>query len=241
MAENIIKAQKRTNLKTSKTKQLREEGKIPGNFYPKGGDSQPIVVEKTNLFKSLDNNELLYEIDLEGDTTKCLIREIQWDPVSDEPLHVDIMGITMDDTVKVNVPIITTGESIGVAEGGVLNQTKWDLTIKCKAGDIPGKIETDVTDLDVGESIAVSELEVGDVEILDDPNISVVSVVEPTEVVTTEDVLEAAEELGEVGVVEGEEEELEEGEEAEEGEEGEEAEEAEEGEEAEESEEEEEK
>lgn len=226
MAYNKIKAEKRTNLKKSRTKEIRSSGKIPAVYYKKGGESFSISIGKISFMKSLHGDSLLYDLDIDGDVKKSVIRDIQWHPVSDEAQHVDFMGVDLDQVIKIRVPVITEGASVGVAEGGVLHQSKWYLRIKAEAENVPNKIVVNVEELGIGESIAVSDLDLGEIEIMDDPSISIVSVVEPTEVVTTEEVLEAAEELEAL-----EEEELAEGEEAEEGVEGEETEEGEEAEE----------
>src|SRR6056297_794913 len=103
MAYNKIKAEKRTNLKKSRTKEIRRNGKIPAVYYKKGGESFSISIGKISFMKSLNGDSLLYDLDIDGDIKKSIIREIQWHPVSDEAQHVDFMGVALDQIIKIQV------------------------------------------------------------------------------------------------------------------------------------------
>ena len=132
-----------------------------------------------------------------------MVKELQTHPLSGNFIHIDFYEIDMKRQIKVMVPIITTGKSVGVENGGMLNTVRREVELLCLPGDIPEAIEIDITDLDIGDSIHIEDISLGEnVEVSADFNFTVVTVLSPT--------VEEEEE-----VVEEEEGELEAGEEAE--------------------------
>ena len=132
-----------------------------------------------------------------------MVKELQTHPVSGNFIHIDFYEIDMKRQINVMVPIITNGLSVGVEKGGLLNIVRREVELLCLPGDIPEAIEIDITDLDIGDSIHIEDIPLGEnVEVSADFNFTVVTVLSPT--------VEEEEE-----VVEEEEGELEAGEEAE--------------------------
>jgi len=110
----------------------------------------------------------------------AMIKELQTHPVSGNFLHIDFYEIDMKRRINVMVPIVTKGQSKGVELGGMLNIVRRELELLCLPGDIPETIEIDITDLDIGDSIHVDEIPLGDtVEISADVNYTVVTVLSP--------------------------------------------------------------
>ena len=139
-------------------------------------------------------------------TKAAMVKELQTHPVSGHFIHIDFYEIDMKRQINVMVPVITKGHSVGVENGGMLDIVRREIELLCLPGDIPDAIEIDITDLDVGDSIHVEDIPLGEnIEISADVNFTVVTVLTPKveeEVVEEEEAeLEAGEgeEAGEAG------------------------------------------
>jgi len=193
MSEVLLNVETRKDLDKKTTKQLRREGKIPGVFYIHGEDSIPVAMDE-KLLRNLIHSDANI-IDLKFDTgkkAKCVIRDIQWHPVSDNPIHVDLLGIKLTEKLTVDVPIYITGEAVGVKTGGgILQHILREISVQCLPLDIPEHFELDISGLEIGDSIRVEDLDIDKVEILTDPTQSIVTVRPPA--------VEAEEEEEELG------------------------------------------
>ena len=172
-------------------KKLREEGLVPACVYRKGEDSLGLRIDKKNLTKTLHTEageNVIIKLTIDGTEKKkertVIIKEIQKDPVKDHILHVDFQEISLTETLKVRVPIVGKGESVGVKqEDGVLQQVLWEVEIECLPTNIPEKIEVDVAGLKIGDSIHVKDIQVSEgVKILVEPESVVFSVERKKEV-----------------------------------------------------------
>jgi large subunit ribosomal protein L25 len=133
-------------------------------------------------------------------TKAAMIKELQTHPVSGHLIHIDFYEVDMNRKIKVMIPVVTTGHSVGVEEGGMLNIVRRELEVFCLPGDIPETIEIDITDLTIGDSIHIEDVAMGDnIEVAADVNFTVVTVLSPK--VEEEEVAEEEEE----GLEEGEE------------------------------------
>jgi large subunit ribosomal protein L25 len=174
----------------------RREGRIPGVLYGHGEDSVALSVDANELQRlvhaiSIENT--IVDLDMgAGEPYKVLIRELQRHPFRDEFVHIDFFHVAMDEKIQVEIPIVLTGTPTGVKnKGGVVDHQLRELEVFCLPGSIPEKVELDVSGLDIGDSIHVSDIELPDVEILTDLDRAVVAVLAPT-VIEVEEV--AAEE-----------------------------------------------
>ena len=191
-----ITARSREGRGKGAARQTRREGRIPGVLYGHGEDSVPLTVDANELQRlvhtiSIENT--IVDLDLgSGEPYKVLIRELQRHPFRDEFVHIDFFHVAMDEKIQVEVPIVLIGTPTGVKnKGGVLDHQLRELEVFCLPGSIPEKIELDVSHLDIGDSIHVSDIELPDVEILTDLDRSVVAVLAPT-VIEVEEVAEEA-------------------------------------------------
>ena len=129
-----------------------------------------------------------------------MIKELQTHPVSGQLIHIDFYEVDMNRQIRVMVPVVTTGQSPGVEEGGMLNIVRRELEVFCLPGDIPESFEIDISDLAIGDSIHLEDMPLGDnVEVVADVNYTVVTVLSPK--IEEEEVAEEEEE----GLEEGEE------------------------------------
>lgn len=181
MSDVVLKAVTRKNTGTKVAKDLRREGRVPGIYYGH---------KEKNVILSLDLKELVNVITMETGLLdlkidkkkekKCIIKDIQFDPISNRPIHVDVMGVNLTEKITVSVPVHIIGSAIGVKdEGGILNVVQHEISVSCLPLDLPDNIEVDVTDLNIGDSVHIKEITIDKVEILNDPEVVIVSVVIP--------------------------------------------------------------
>jgi large subunit ribosomal protein L25 len=117
----------------------------------------------------------------DGSSKKCILRDVQFDPVSDRAVHFDLQGLKENERLTIEVPIVLTGGiPVGVRDGGMLQHVIHKLRISCLPKDIPSKIEVDVSALQINHSVHVSELAVTNVTVLENAESTVVAVVPPT-------------------------------------------------------------
>lgn len=213
MAEITLKSQIRKERGKGAAKQLRGRGKVPGVVYGRGIEPVSIELEGQDVYTlthgshaaSLESVIVSLEIEDGGENAPrpTLITEIQHHPITGEVLHIDFHQISLTERIHARIPILTFGESPGVAEGGILEHALRELDVSCKAMDLPEETKVDISELGLGESIHVRDVDLGpNVEILNDPDLSVISVTVPraapeVEVVEAEEEVEEPEVIGE--------------------------------------------
>ncbi len=197
---------------------LRHEGKLPAVLYGPERDSVSLTINKkkmTELLKEITRSTRV-KLELDGDVHEVFLRDIQYDHLTDEPIHVDFYEVPDDHPVEMKIPVVMVGTPEGVSSGGIMDQLMETLTVYGEATDIPEILRLDVEELEIGDSIHVSDLDLGDLEILTLEDRTVLSILAPRkeiEIDLTEPTID--EELLGEEELEGEEEELEEGEEEE--------------------------
>ena len=146
-------------------RKLRAQGKIPGVCYGKGAPAIPLSLVPTDLIKALDKEKganTLLKLEIQGGEPEeklVLLKEHQMHPLTRKLLHADFIEVSEGESIKVEVPLVLTGRSKGVKAGGTLSQPRRKLLVECTPDKIPAKIELDVTELDLGDSIHIDELQ----------------------------------------------------------------------------------
>ena len=144
-----------------KARRLRRTGKVPGVVYGKSADYLQIELDEyeymTKFGYSIASGlfDLVYD---DGKKTAVIEKDIQWDPISDKPLHIDFLRVSADQIVSVMVHVHTENTPVGVVEGGVLEHILHELLITVKAKDIPQAINVDVGSLSIGDSLHISDI-----------------------------------------------------------------------------------
>lgn len=181
MIEHKLNSILRTDLKRSATRQLRREGKVPAVYYYHHEQPLNLAIDLKELKAALQTGAHIFNLSLGKKSHKAILRELQHDPITDEIIHADFMGVSLDEYITINVPIHIKGVAEGVKTyGGVLEQHLWELEVKCKTANIPDAITLDVTPLKVGDSIRAGEIHLEGVEVLTSHTAAIVSVVQPT-------------------------------------------------------------
>jgi len=161
-AEKNVEAKPRQGGGKNDARRLRTTGMIPGVVYGAGQDSQAVAVDPkqmNRILRSESGHNSIFDLSLGGQTAKVMIVDWQYEPIKGALLHVDMKRIAMDKVLQVSVPIVLKGEAPGVkVQGGILEQILREVEIECLPADIPGHIDADVSQLNFGEVIRVSDL-----------------------------------------------------------------------------------
>jgi large subunit ribosomal protein L25 len=154
----VLKANKRETFGTRKLKPLRKQGQIPGIVYGHGQPPLPVALSLHDVGVALAHGERLLELDVEGKIQNVLVKEVQYDPMGQEILHVDLARVDLDERVKVTVPIVLRGTPAGAAEGGVLHQVTAQATIECTVRSIPEDLRMSVAEMKIGDVLQMKNL-----------------------------------------------------------------------------------
>lgn len=154
-----LTAQHRPQTGSKYTRKLRKTGKVPGIVYGHGEDPVPFVIDYHDLSVELQHGQRLLSLDLQGQVQSFLVKDVQFDHLGSEMLHIDLARVDLNEIVTVQVALELRGVPRGAAEGGVLEQILADLEIQCLASSIPNEIRASVAGLHVGESLTVGQLE----------------------------------------------------------------------------------
>lgn len=152
---------KRDDISKSSLKQLRRDGNIPGIFYSYNSkESIPFYMENKTLVEAKKSGARIFNIAVGSNKQTVIFKSVQYHPVTDEVLHVDLYGVNMDQVVAVKVQLKLEGNAAGVLnEGGVLVQSLNEIEIECLPSDIPENITIDISELNLGDSLKVEEIE----------------------------------------------------------------------------------
>lgn len=182
MSELKLTVAKREKTTGSGLNQLRKEGKIPGVFYGTGEKNIPIVANFLDLRQFIYTSEShIIDLNIDGTNEKhsCILKDVQFDPVKDTPLHFDLLALHKGQKIKIEVGVHIVGNAPGIKEGGILQHSLHKLDIECLPSDIPSHIDVDVSELNLGDAIKVADLKLENVTIFNDENAAIVSVVAP--------------------------------------------------------------
>jgi len=200
MQDYKIEVQKRElSSKKSFVKDLRHNGDIPGIYYSHDSkESIPFMVTQKVLREALKSDSQVYKINVGSKTRDVIIKSIQYHPITEKMIHIDLYGVDMDTKVIVKVPIVIIGQSVGVKdEGGVLNQSMTEVEIECLPQDIPQNIEADISDLAIGDTLRLDNINLADnLALVGDLDMLIASVVAPAK--QEEEIIEAEDEGAEL-------------------------------------------
>ena len=204
MKEININVTKREKTGKSNSKSLRNEGKIPAVIYGDKGESGCIFLEYQDIIKEISKTGFLstvFNLNINKKKVKVLPREIQTDPLDDKPIHIDFLRVTPESKINISVPIIFINEekSPGLKGGGVLNTVRRELDLICQIKNIPEKLEADLTGLEVGSVIHMSNIELpeGVSPVISDRDFTIATIAAPTIMTVEEEKPEEEAEEGE--------------------------------------------
>src|SRR5499427_773628 len=192
METRALTIRKREGVGKGPARRLRRAGEVPAILY---GGAQPvkIAVVPRDIYRLIHGHEgstqlLSVSFADTGESRMAIIRDIQYDPVSEDLIHVDLQEVAMDRPIQVSVAVHHVGEAVGVKETfGILEMILREIQVSCLPGNIPDVLEADVSNLRIGDVLTVKDLKAPEgVRILNDPNQAVATVAPPAaEEVTT--------------------------------------------------------
>lgn len=157
-----LNAEVRTGTGKGAARQARRDGQVPGIVYGGGEDPLPVNIPYNVLFKKLKEGRFLatlYNLKVDGhDDVRVICRNVQRDVVKDLPTHLDLMRLRRTTKIALYIPVEVVGEDEcpGMRQGGVLTMVRPEVELKVTAGDIPEKIEIDLTGLEIGDTVTIS-------------------------------------------------------------------------------------
>ncbi len=194
MAEIRLAAEKREISTKGAINQLRRNDLVPGVFYSKENEPIHFSINETAVHPLIYTTETnIVVLELEGKEYRAILKDAQFDPVSEKVLHIDLHGLKTGENIQIEIPIQLIGTAKGIKAGGRLDHSLFKLQIECLPKDIPSNIEVDITELGVGDSIHVSDLNFENLTILTDGN-AIVASVSKSRSTTEEEAEENAEE-----------------------------------------------
>lgn len=181
MEKVVLEAKKRTKIDKASRSALRKEGRVPAIYYSKHHDPLAIDLSERALHPLVFTSKThLISLSLDGqEDLDCIIKDVQFDPVTEKIVHIDLLGLKKGEKIQIEVPVQLIGTAVGIKEGGILQHTLHKIEIECLPVDIPEHIEIDVTTLKLGDSIHISDLKFNEFNILNSAEAIVASVTHP--------------------------------------------------------------
>tara|TARA_B100001123_G_C15145753_1_gene961442 strand:+ start:77 stop:766 length:690 start_codon:yes stop_codon:yes gene_type:complete len=181
MSNKIVKleVQKRETLGKKQLKTIRNENGIPGIYYSFDSTSSISFTMDSSIFnEAVKSNSNLFSISVGGKDRTVVFKSVQYNPVTDQPIHIDLYGVKMDQIITVKVSISLLGTPKGVREeGGVLNNPTTEVEVNCLPLDIPNNIEVDISELSLGDALYISDIQLDEkLELASNPEVVLASV-----------------------------------------------------------------
>lgn len=167
----------------SKARSLRRDGMVPGVYYFRGEENVDLQIDKKKLYHAMSSGQHVFEVEMNGATQYVTIKGIQYHPVTDEVLHIDLMQVNMTEKMKFTIPISLEGEAEGVKEGGVLSQILTTIDVNCLPTSVPDNILVDISNMELNSNMTVADIvnTPEGVEILSDPESTIATLAPPKE------------------------------------------------------------
>jgi len=159
----VLDVSVRENTGTGGAREARRNNLVPGVIYGGDKDAVAVAVKYNEVLKAINSGQFIgsmIELKHDGEAQKVFTKDIQFHPVTDAPMHLDFYRVTAKTIIEVEVSVNFIGEdeAPGLKEGGTLNVVRYSIEVKCPAGDIPDNIEVDVSKMEIGDSIHISEV-----------------------------------------------------------------------------------
>ncbi len=192
-----IEAKKRSDFGTRATKKLRREGQLPCVLYGQGEDSLSIVLSEMDVKTFFRQQGRIMHLSVEGVEERAILRDIQYDSMGNNIIHLDLLRIRLDEVISIRVAVNIVGIAKGIEEGGIMQILRNDIQVKCLPTQIPQAIDVDVAELGIQEALHLKDVHFPEgVELDEEPEYTVVSIVSKT-VEPEPEAVEDGEELGE--------------------------------------------
>jgi large subunit ribosomal protein L25 len=174
---SVIKAEPRKELGSHRSEKSRKNGNLPGVVYGHKKETLPVLISTGEFWQLFKHGTHLFELQIAGQTETVLVKDVQYNYLGTDPVHVDFARVDLNERVKVSVPVVLKGNPIGALSGGVLQQAMMDVEIECVVTDIPENIRVNVSKLALDQAIHAKELDLPTgAKLVGDPDAIVASV-----------------------------------------------------------------
>lgn len=187
----VVRAEQRTQLGSRACRRLRRTGAVPGNVY--GHRQEPLAISApAEVIRAIiHSHHKVVNLQLDGTSDTAILKDVQWDTFGAEIQHFDLLRVSADERIVVTVPLELKGTAPGAMGGGMLEQHLHELTIECRAIEIPDSIPVRIGNLQLGQAIHVKELEIPPgIVVKDNPEELVVHIVHPVAEVPVSEAVE---------------------------------------------------
>jgi large subunit ribosomal protein L25 len=193
MDQEAITAELRETTGSSDSRRARRAGRIPATVYGHKQDPISVVVKAEDVKHIVSHRIKMVTLNAGGTVEQVLVKDVQFDTFGDEVLHLDLERIAMDELLHLECPVELIGVAKGAANGGVVDHPTSDLEVECLPANIPDMININISDLEIGDSIHVKDIEAPEgVTILTDPEAILVTIHPPAVVEEEEEEAEVA-------------------------------------------------
>ncbi len=171
----------RNQIGTKESKIARKKGFVPGVLYYSGEQAISISIERSILLRAMNSGQRIFEISQDGESQYTMLKQVQYHPVTDEVIHIDLMRVRRSEKMTISVPVVLVGDATGVKEGGILSQSLTQVEISCYPTDVPEQINLKIDDLELNSALSVGDIDTGseDIELISDASINIVSITAP--------------------------------------------------------------
>jgi len=178
-----IQARPRLERGTRACKRLRAQGLLPAVIYGHGEPNVLLSLRRGIVEKLLEDRAFIIQVGWDGHQESAQLKEVQYDALGDEIVHVDLVRISLTETITVSVPVETHGEAAGLAEGGVLDLRRHELEVECLPTAIPERLRIEVEGLEIGDDLRIADIKFPEgVQPVEEPDTVVVVVAPPAHV-----------------------------------------------------------
>lgn len=192
----VLQATERTDKRRGTLTKIRKEGNVPAIVYGAKKENTSIYLREIDLLKTIKDvgRNGVISLDVNGNTQNVIVTDYQVDPLKNGFIHVDFLAVDMSKEVTANVNVNLVGNAAGVKDGGVMQQSLFEVSIAAKPGDIPPSIDIDVTNLQVADTITVADIkELGNFAVNHEEDEVIASILPPRQ----EEVIDSGEKQGE--------------------------------------------
>lgn len=180
MEKSILEAEVRETGSKKASKLVRNNGKVPGVYYSKHDAPIHLAVTEKAIKPLVYTAEThLVSLKVDGKELDCVIKDVQFDPITDRVVHFDLIGLTSGETFQLEVPVQLIGTPVGIKEGGIVQHLIHKLEIECLPKDIPQHVRINISELSIGDAIHVKDLNIENITFLNPEESVIVSVVHP--------------------------------------------------------------
>ena len=152
-----LQIEDRLKIGSSSSRSLRRMGKTPINYYYKGESSKNLLIDQKELHRAIQSGQHVFEVSINNETVYVMIKDAQYNPVTEEIIHLDLMRVRRTEKMIFSLPLVFEGTAVGSVEGGIVTQVSSAIDIECFPTDVPESILVDISDLELNEVIMANE------------------------------------------------------------------------------------